>query len=492
VSRSGPGTPGPAGADAPRPGSAGSGPPSPGPDATLALAERALAHARGEAQVSVVHERSLLLRFAHSRPTQATAIDELAVEISCVRDGRLASAAAAGTSDEALRDAAARAAGAAVAAARAGAGSYPGLPEPPREPRSPHDDWDPDGWDPETAELDPAAGGEALGAAFDVAAGAALEAFGVWSAGAVRTAIATTTGVVALDSVTDAFAKVICRDASGRSGYASAAGVRAADLDMAALARRAAGKVYPREEPAELPAGEYDVVLDAEAVAPLLEFFGALALNGLAVAEGRSALSGRAGARVAAATINLSDSPRFPRTLPRAFDAEGVPKLPLPLIEDGVAQRVVHDTHSAAIAGHGAHSTGHALVPGGAAEGPAPTNLVLVGGGATDVHELAAPIERGIYVTRLWYVNPVDPKHTLLTGMTRDGTFLIEDGRIARPLRDVRFTDSVLRLLDCTEELTAQPRLVSEGEFYGRRFASGVVCPALRTRGLRVTGATTG
>ena len=115
---------------------------------------------------------------------------------------------------------------------------------------------------------------------------------------------------------------------------------------------------------------------------------------------------------------------------------------------------------------------------------------MLVGGGARDVHELAQPIERGLYVTRLWYVNAVHAKRTLLTGMTRDGTFLIENGLITRPVRDVRFSDEALRILDATEALTARPRLVTEGEFYGRRFASGVVCPALRARGFRVTGAT--
>jgi predicted Zn-dependent protease len=117
---------------------------------------------------------------------------------------------------------------------------------------------------------------------------------------------------------------------------------------------------------------------------------------------------------------------------------------------------------------------------------------VLSGGGAADAAQLASTIERGIYVTRLWYVNTVREKETLLTGMTRDGTFLIEDGVISRPLRDVRFTDSILRLLEATEELTTRQRLVTEGEFYGRRFAHGVVCPALRADGFRVTGATTG
>ena len=163
------------------------------------------------------------------------------------------------------------------------------------------------------------------------------------------------------------------------------------------------------------------------------------------------------------------------------FDAEGVPKRPIPLIQDGVAHSVVHDTRSAAIAGGDARSTGQALAPGGAPWGPIPTNLVMVGGGASDEGELCAPIERGVYVTRLWYTNPVRPKETLLTGLTRDGTFLIEDGRIAAPLEDMRMTDRVLGVVERTEDLTQQPELWSEGEFYGRRFASGTVAPAIRS-----------
>jgi PmbA protein len=117
-------------------------------------------------------------------------------------------------------------------------------------------------------------------------------------------------------------------------------------------------------------------------------------------------------------------------------------------------------------------------------------NLVLTGGGAADEAELMAPIERGLYVTRLWYINAVRQKSTLVTGTTRDGTFLIEDGRLGRPVKDVRFTDSILRVLEATEALTATQRLVAEAEFYGRRFATGVVAPALRAQGFRITGQT--
>jgi predicted Zn-dependent protease len=386
------------------------------------------------------------------------------------------------TDADGLREAVLRAE-TAVATASGATADHPGLPDPAGSYPG-HD-----GFDPATAEPDPGLAGEALREVFAVAAEARLEAFGIWTAGAVTTAIASTTGVRALDRVTDAHLKVICRNPAGRSGWANGTAVAAEALDHEAIARRAAAKV-PAEPPSEIPPGTYPVVLEAAAVGTLLSFLGDLAFNGLAHAEGRGALVGRMGTRVAAPAVSLSDTPRFPRTLPRAFDFEGVPKCPLPLIQDGIAHRVVHDTRSAARAGDGAVSTGHALVPGGAPGGPEPTNLVLGGGGAADEADLAAPIERGIHVTRLWYVNVVHERDTMLTGTTRDGTFLIEDGRVTRPLRDVRFTDSALNVLRCTEELTSWQRLAAEPEFYGRRFATGVVCPALRTREFRITGVT--
>ena len=454
------------------------------------VAERALALVRAaEAQVTVVRERSLVSRFARSAPTQATAVEDTEVEILVVHDGHTAAASTNRLDDDALRDAARRAEAAARAAARSGRGAYPGLLEPdgpgaaaPGGARAP-------GFDSATARLDPAQAGTALAAAFAVASEHGLEAFGIWTAGAVRTVIAATTGLRRDEEVTDAFMKVVCRDGDGRSGFASTTARASAAIDAAALAREAAGKVGP-EALAELGPGTYPVVLEPAAVGTLLDLLGWLAFNGLSHAEGRSALSGRLDTAVAAPAIDLADDPTADGTLPRGFDFEGVPKAPLALIEAGVARAVVHDRRSASLIGEPRRSTGHATRPGGAPDGPAPANLVLAAGDAADLADLLAPIERGIYVTRLWYVNPVREKETLLTGMTRDGTFLVEDGAITRPLRDVRFTDSVLRLLGATEALGRAQQLVSEGDFYGRRFAHGVLCPALRAGGFRVTGAT--
>jgi len=454
----------------------------------LDLADQTLGFCRGSAQVNVTRERSLASRFARSMPTQATAVDDTTVEVLCLLDGHTGTASTNRTDIAALAEVAERARRIAAASARTGRGRHPDLPG----PESPSaDSAGPfHGHDQATAELDPAVAGRALTGAFAVAGNHATEAFGIWTSGEVTTAIVSSTGMRASESVTDAHMKVICRDPTGRSGYGAATGVRAAGLDGAEIAGRALGRLS-RDQPAELAPGDYEVVLDHEAVGTLLEFLGWLGFNGLAHAERRGALCDRIGQTVAAPVINIADSPRLDGGLPRTFDAEAVPKESLVLIEDGVARGVVHDTRSAAVSGGTARSTGHALAPGGEPDGPAPTNLVLGAGRADSLAELVRPIRRGLYVTRLWYVNPVDPRHALLTGVTRDGTFLIEDGRITKPLRDVRFTDSVLRILAATEELTRTRRLVSDAEHYGRRFAHGVVCPALRATGFRVTGSTT-
>jgi predicted Zn-dependent protease len=448
----------------------------------LELAERALAAAGGgsDALAHVARERSLMLRFARSRPTQATAVDDLTVTLAVLRDGHVGSATTNATGADDLAACARRAAAAAEAAARSGTdGTYPGFPS--GGPARAHE-----GFDLATARLEPRSGGAQLEAAFAACAERGVEAHGTWTVGDVATAVASGAGAIAGDRVTDAFMKVTAIAPNGRSGWVERTAVAAGDIDGGAIARAAAAKAAVDGEPVRLPPGEYPVVLEADAVGDLLGWLGYLAANGLAYAEGRSAFNDRLGQRVAAARINLSDSPRFMRTLPRAFDAEGVPKTPIPLIQDGVAHRVVHDTRSAALVG--AETTGHAISPGGTdGFGPVPTNLVLIGGGAVDEQELCGPIERGIYVTRLWYTNPVRPNETLLTGVTRDGTFLIEDGQVTRPVEDMRFTDSALGLLDRCEELGSKPRLVSEGEFYGRRFATGVVCPPLRASAMRFT-----
>ena len=447
------------------------------------IAERAVAQAGRDGFALVTHERSLMLRFAAGRPTQSTAIDDFTVEIAIPVDGHVGRASTNAVDDASLADCAERARlGARAAETSSGRGNFPGFG------RSDHAAVAVDAFDLATAELDPALGAAVLADTFAVAETAGVEAHGIWTVAEQEQGWATDDEGAA-ERRTDAFMKVICIAPGARSGYAAQSTVAAGGISARELAERAARKALADGAPAELPPGEYPVVFEPHAVGSLCDLLAACAFNGLAHAEGRGALDGRIGERVAAPAVNLADSPNHPRTLPRSFDAEGTAKESIPLIQDGVARGVAHDIRSATIAGNGAVTTGHALAPGGDGAGPHPTNLVLSGGGAADETELCAPVERGVYVTRLWYENVVRPKETLVTAVTRDGTFLIEDGRIARPLRDLRLTDSVLRILSQTQALARSQALTSDGEFYGRRFAYGVVCPALRADAVRFTGA---
>jgi len=442
-------------------------------------ADRAVRHAGPGGFALATRERSLMLRFADGRPTQSTSIDDVTVEIAVPYRGHVGRASTNAVDDRSLAECAERARLAGRAAAATGEGHFPGF-------APVHESPDRSAFDPVTAELAPEPGAAALVEAFATAGEHGVEAHGIWTVAEQEQGWATVDDGRS-ERRTDAFMKVICIAPSGRSGYASETSYMGCAIRARELAERAAAKAVAAGEPAELPAGEYPVVFAPQAAGWLVDLLAGCAFNGLAHAEARGALAGRLGEQVAAPSVNIADSPASPRTLPRSFDAEGTAKRPIPLIQDGVAHGVAHDLRSAALAG--AASTGHALAPGGTGAGPHPTNLVLAGGGVDGEAELCAPVERGVYVTRLWYANVVRPKETLITAVTRDGTFLIEDGKVTRPLRDLRLTDSVLGILSRTQALSRDQKLTSDGEFYGRRFAYGVVCPALRADAVRFTGA---
>ena len=203
--------------------------------------------------------------------------------------------------------------------------------------------------------------------------------------------------------------KVVCRDADGRSGYAAATARSVAELDATALTQRAAAQRAARGAGVAVEPGEYPVVLSSRRRRPSCSSsLGWLAFNGLAHAEGRGALERAAGRRRSPPPRSTSATRRRSRARCRAPSTRRASRSRrCRSSSDGVAHAVVHDLRSAAVAGDGARSTGHARRGGRLPEGAFPTNLVLLGGGAADEAELAAPIERGIYVTRLWYVNAV-------------------------------------------------------------------------------------
>jgi predicted Zn-dependent protease len=275
--------------------------------------------------------------------------------------------------------------------------------------------------------------------AFVDAAGG-LETAGFCSTSAVLLNFANTAGQSLMGRGTsaeiDGIARTTTADGSSRS-----VSVALENLDGRAVGDRAATKARTASDPTDLEPGRYEVVLEPDCVANILSFLLVAGFNGKAVEEGRS--FARVGEAQFDRSITLRDDVTDPGTLGIPFDIEGTPKRPLDLVRDGVTRGLLHTRRTARAVG--VESTGHA-VEGGAAWGALGANLVL-GAGERTTDQLVAGVERGVLVTDFWYTRILDPRTQVVTGLTRNGVWLIEDGRITRPLRNFRFTQSYAQAL---------------------------------------------
>ena len=240
------------------------------------------------------------------------------------------------------------------------------------------------------------------------------------------------------------------------SGYSYWIGGDISNLPLAQLAEEAISLTVYETAREHLEPGVYPVVLDHYAAGMMIGYLGYMGFGAKQFLEGRSFMTRRMGKRVASSRITVRDEPRNPAGLPSFFDFEGVARRPVDLIQAGSAVGVVTDSVTARAME--CKNDGHAL-PMPNAEGPAATHL-FVEPGKSSLSRMIGSIKRGIYVRKFHYVNVVDPMTSLLTGMTKDGTFLIEDGKLARPLHNLRFTQDVLAALKSCSALSSSSRLV--------------------------------
>lgn len=439
------------------------------------VAARALELGPDEAEVVVAAERSGFARFAGSEVHQPTLVDDVSVTLRAVADGRAGTASTNRIDDEGLREVGRRAAQA--AASSPPEEGFPGLAPPAPLPEV-------EGFDAATAGLSPDELARRAGAAIEAAE---LPVYGFVTSGLTELAVASSAGVRAEQAVTDATAFVIAAG-EGASGCAERTSWRAEDVDAAAVAREADEKAARTRDAHELEPGVYPAVLEPYAFAELLEYFAFDSFGGLGLLEERSYLAGRLGERVFDPKVSIADDGLDRRGLPKAFDFEGVPKRRVEIVTDGVARGVVWDRRTAARASGSAATTGHAPPPLQSDWGPSASALQVAPGDAASVEELAEAIGDGLHVTRLHYLGVVHPREGVITGMTRDGTFRIRNGRIAEPLVNLRFTVSVPELLREVPGLTREPMLVNRSDFYGERYPYGVLTPALATARFNVTG----
>jgi len=315
-----------------------------------------------------------------------------------------------------------------------------------------------------------------------MAKGKGLKASGAFSNGEVELAVVNSLGVEAYQKFSDLFLHLIVENEKS-SGYASVVARDPDQLDMDALVQEAVRKTTG-EEPIQIEPGEYEVILEPYAVSELLSFLGYLGFHALAVQEGRSFFSNRFGERMVDEKVTIYDDGLDQGGLQVPFDFEGVPKKRVTFFERGVAKEVTYDSFTAGR--DGKESTGHGLIAPNTA-GPIPVNLFMVGG-ESSLEEMIKSVRKGIYVTRFHYSNVVEPMKAVITGMTRDGTFLISGGEITRPIKNLRFTESILKALSQVTAISKERRICSEGTVYSRRFVTGTVAPAIKIEGFNFSG----
>jgi len=243
------------------------------------------------------------------------------------------------------------------------------------------------------------------------------------------------------------------------SGFASSIAVDVCKLAADRTLARALDKCTIDRTPDKVEPGTYDVILEPEAVGDLVMWLGYIGFGAKAFYEKTSFLSGRIGEQIMHRRVTIEDDPLHPEGLPTAFDFEGVPKRRVKLIDAGVAKSVVFDSAYARL--YRRDSTGHAMAPDDT-EGPLPLHPV-VAPGETTLAQMIRSVSRGILITRFHYVNGLlKPRAALMTGLTRDGTFLIRRGKIDRPVRNLRFTESIVDAFRRVTAISRDRRLVGD------------------------------
>jgi predicted Zn-dependent protease len=403
-----------------------------------------------ETEVDVSAATDALTRFANNTIHQNVAEHTLGISVRAVVDGRTARSSTNKTDDESLR----RVVASAVTLAR-------------HQPENP--DLLPllgkqkyqkvSRYFSATAETTPQDRARAVTRVCKMADKNKQTAAGIFASGSLNSVMANSRGLFARHQQTRSeFSVTILEENS--SGWAKSNSPDIRKLDPTELAERAARTAAGSRAPREIPAGRYTTILRPSAVLDLVGFL-FYDFAGTAVLDKRSCLTGRMGKKLFGDNITIWDDAYHPLQSGAPYDGEGVPRQKVLLVDRGVPKNLVYSRATAKKMK--AKPTGHGFsLPN--EYGEAPMNLV-VSGGDKSTEEMIRTTERGILVTRLWYIREVDPYQKILTGMTRDGTFLIENGNVSGGVRNFRFNQSIVEMLSNVEMLGPAVRAAGEESF---------------------------
>jgi PmbA protein len=433
------------------------------------LAERVLRlSAADETEVEIHAGVDALTRFANNAIHQNVAERNLVVSVRTVLDGRTARATTNKVDDDSLRRV--LAASAALARSQPKDPALLPMPGPQKYAAVKH-------YFEATASATPDDRARAVARVVTLAADQKQTAAGIFSTGASAMILANSKGLFAEHRQTHAECSVTFLEKDS-SGWAKAGSPDIKQVDAYALAASASEKSVASRHPREVQPGRWTVILEPAAVLDLVGFL-FYDFAGTAVLDQRSCFNKRMNKKVMGDNITIHDDVTHPLQSGPPFDGEGMPRHKVLLVDRGVPRNLVYARSTAKKMK--TRPTGHGLsLPN--QDGEAPFNLVFAGG-KTSVAEMIASTDRGILVTRLWYIREVEPYEKVLTGMTRDGTFLVEGGRIVAGLRNFRFNQGMLEMLSSVEQLGPAVRSAGEESFE-------MVVPAMKARNFHFTEVT--
>ena len=447
-----------------------------GRDGLLAPLEAALRGVTGaEAELWAHRRRSAITRYAKNEVHQNALADETYVQARVAVNDAVGIASTNSLEPGDLR--------ALIAGAKAAAElsvpnpEWPGLATPAATA-------EPKAFDAATADADAAAQAAPIREIAAAVRARGMRAAGTHQLELTEDAVANTNGVGAYAPMTMAYLRSLVLTDAGGSGWAEDLGSSLASLHPAEIAARATEKATRDHDRMQLPPGDYEAVFEELALAEVLRFVSLTGLTGQTLKDGRSFMVDRVGQQVTGPAFTLWDDALDARTLAIPFDVEGTPKKRVRLVEAGVARAVVHDRQSAKW--FGTASTGHAADPRRYASGGHAANLTMSGGDATR-DRLIGAVKRGVLITRFHYTNTPDPKRATMTGTTRDGTFLIENGEITRALANVRYRMSALDLFSGIDLMGPQ-RLVRDWWSSNGMGSIVCLCPAIKVARATITG----
>lgn len=308
-----------------------------------------------------------------------------------------------------------------------------------------------------------------------------LNASGAFSTGSASLGVANSEGLFAYHPYTkvDFQTVIMSEDSSGRAQSSS---WQVSEIPTADLGREAIQKAERGRHPQKIEPSPYTVVFDPYVTEDLLYMLDYFGMSAQAVLEGRSWMNDRQGNQAMSERVSIWDDGLDPLGIPSPFDFEGAPKSRVDIVKGGVVNEPVYDRYTATKAGK--TNSGHAMPPMMQNVGPLATNLFMAPG-TTGVEEMIRSTERGLYITRFWYTRLVHPRDCVVTGMTRDGVFMIEKGELTQPVKNLRFTQSYVQALAQVESISKETRLLFSQ--YGNMVMR---VPAVKIRGFNFTGST--